>query len=284
MQAHLPPLNQDVSRLVLDYLGLPSIRRPDLDFLDRLVTAYTKIVPWESVTRITRRAQLRECDNPQPLDAYPRWPVEFWRQAIEQGGGGTCFESNYAFFSLLLSLGYKGYLTINNMGQSIACHSAIVVELPGQKWLVDVGFPVYSPLPLDAAKSSQRESVFHRYTVRPNHDDSYQVDRDRHPQRSCFTLIDSPIPDETYRGITAADYGPDGLFLERVIITKVIGDTVWRFNSAERPYRLERYKDGHKVEYAIEEEEPGINNLAAAVAKRFNMPPETITFALASVC
>ena len=284
MLAHPSPLDDEMSRFVLDYLGLPPIRRADLGFLDRLVTAYTKTVPWESVTRIARRTQLSECDNPQPLDAYPRWPVEFWRQAIEQGGGGTCFESNYAFFSLLLSLGYEGYLTINNMGQSIACHSAIVVKLQDQSWLVDVGLPLYSPLPLDSAKSSQRESVFHRYTVRPNHDDSYQVERDRHPQRACFTLIDSPVPDETYRGITAADYGPDGLFLERVIITKVIGDTVWRFNSAERPYRLERYKDGHKVEYVIEQQEPGINNLAAAVAKRFNMKEKTITFALASVC
>jgi hypothetical protein len=284
MLAHPSPLDGEMSRSVLDYLGLPSIRRPNLDSLDRLVTAYTKTVPWESVTRIARRAQMGERDSRQSFDAYPRWPVEFWRQAIEQGGGGTCFESNYAFFALLLALGYEGYLTVNNMGQTVACHSAIVVKLPDQSWLIDVGFPVYLPLPLDPVKVCRRESVFHRYTVRPNHEDSYQVERDRHPQSACFTLIDSPVPDEIYRGITAADYGPDGLFLERVIISKVIGDTVWRFNSAERPYRLERYKDGHKVEYAIEEEEPGINNLAAAVAKRFNMPPETITFALASVC
>jgi hypothetical protein len=272
-----------MSLLVLNYLGVPSIQRPDLDLLDRVVTAYTKTVPWESVSRIVRRAQMSEHDSLLHLDAYPRWPVEFWRQAIEQGGGGTCFESNYAFFALLLTLGYEGYLTVNNMGASIACHSAIVVKLPDQSWLVDVGLPLYSPLPLDPVKGSRRECVIHRYTLRPNHDDSYQVERDRHPQSVCFTLIDSPVPDEIYRGITAADYGPDGLFLERVIISKVIGDSVWRFNSVERPYRLERYKDGHKVDYAIEVQEPGINNLAAAVAKRFDMDEGTIGFALASV-
>ena len=268
---------------VLDYLGLASFRRPDLNLLNSLVSAYTQTVPWESASRIARRARTLENNDPQLLDTFPRWPVEFWLEAIEHGGGGTCFESNYAFFALLLAIGYEGYLTINNMGQSIACHSAIVVKLLDQSWLVDVGLPLYAPLPLISSKISWRDSAFHRYTIRPNGDNSYQVERDRHPESTCFTLIDSPVPDETYRSITAADYGPGGLFLERVIITKVIGDSVWRFNSAERPYRMERYKDGRKAEYAIEERETKISNLAAAVAKRFNMQAATIGLALASV-
>jgi hypothetical protein len=276
------PLDNQMQRMVLDYLGLSASRRPDLEFLDRLVSAYTQTVPWESVTRITRRAQLSE-ESKSLLDVYPRWPAEFWRLAIKQGGGGTCYESNYAFFKLLLALGYEAYLTINNMGDSTGCHSAIVVTLVGQKWLVDVGLPLYVPLPLDPTEECGRESAFHRYTVRPDGHSCYQVERDRHPQRNCFTLIDSPVPEDTYRAITAADYGPVGLFLDRVVITKVIDDAIWRFNSGERPYRLERFQDGRKAEFILEEGGGATISPASALAQRFNMPAATIALAMASV-
>ena len=60
------------------------------------------------------------------------------------GTGGTCYESNYSFFGLLRRLGYTGYLTLNDIGGAVGCHSAIVILLGGQKYLVDVGFPVHA--------------------------------------------------------------------------------------------------------------------------------------------
>jgi arylamine N-acetyltransferase len=49
------------------------------------------------------------------------------------GSGGTCFESNYALFSLLLARGFTGQLTVNNMGETVGCQSAIVLEIDGTK-------------------------------------------------------------------------------------------------------------------------------------------------------
>jgi hypothetical protein len=37
---------------------------------------------------------------------------------------------------------------------------------------------------------------------------------------------------------TEAEYGPNGLFLESVIVNKVVGDRQCRFNSADRPWRI----------------------------------------------
>ena len=41
------------------------------------------------------------------------------------------------------------------------------------------------------------------------------------------------------------EYGPGGLFLDRVIVSKVIAGHVCRFNSDEQPYVLERFGPGH---------------------------------------
>ena len=115
------PLSPELTRAVLSYLGVPAAP-PTLDLIDTIVTAYTRTVPWESAFRIAKRAR-----TPDTADC-PRWPDEFWTDALTRGGGGTCFESNYALFSLLRALGYEGYLTINNMGETVGCHAAIVLR------------------------------------------------------------------------------------------------------------------------------------------------------------
>src|SRR5574342_309253 len=154
-------LSADLTMRVLAHLGVDAAR-PTLALVDTLVEAYTRTVPWESAFRIAKRARTqstRDC---------PRWPEEFWQDAIERGGGGTCFESNYAFFALLRALGYEGYLTINNMGAKVGCHTAIVLTLEGQPWLVDVGLPLFSPLPLDPNDLTQRGGALTTYTVIPD--------------------------------------------------------------------------------------------------------------------
>lgn len=208
---------------------------PSLAFLDELVTAYTRRVPWESAFRIARRAA-----TPVTADC-PRWPDLFWQDAQKRGGGGTCFESNYAFFWLLRKLGFDGYLTINDMGESRGCHTAIVIRLNSDRWLVDVGYPLYLPVPLDAEQITQRQTPFHTYSVTPQPGNRFEVQRDRHPKPYTFTLVDRPIPDAVYRIATTADYEEDGHFLREVIIHRVIDGRVWRFNGRAAPHLLESF-------------------------------------------
>src|SRR5262245_2738246 len=212
----MPVLTPDLTARVLAYLKVAPTA-PDLALLDTLIAAYTRIVPWESASRIARRARVANTAD------CPRWPEEFWQLAIQYGTGGTCFESNYAFFSLLRALGYDGYLTINNMGQTIGCHTAIVISLGSQRWLVDAGLPLYAPLLLDNEMPTERPCPFYTYTVRPEAGDHYQIERSPHPKPVCFTLVDRPIADDDYRAATTADYQQEtGLFLHEVIVNKVL--------------------------------------------------------------
>ena len=208
---------------------------PTLAFLDALLTTYTRRVPWESAFRIAKRAAT-------PVTAQcPRWPAEFWADALERGGGGTCFESNYAFFHLLQKLGFDGYLTVNDMRDVCGCHTAIVVRLGDERWLVDVGYPLYLPMPLVAGQTTQRQTPFHTYTVTPLPDNRFEIQRDRHPKPYTFTLIDRPLADDDYRAATTADYAPGGHFLAEVIVHKVIDGCVWRFNGRADPPLLESF-------------------------------------------
>ncbi len=261
-----PPLDDRLTEEVLGHLGVVA-PAPTTDLLDALVTAYTRRVPWESASRIARRARTAETTD------CPRWPEEFWRQTFRQGTGGTCFESNYAFFSLLRALGYEGYLTINDMGAQIGCHTAIVILLDGQQWLVDVGMPIYLPLPFGPASTEPRRTPFHTYTVRPDGPGRYQVERAPHPNPNCFTLHDRPIPDATYRAATTADYEPTGYFNDRAIITKVIGDEIWRFNGVVPPL-LESFVYGGRADQLLN------GDYADAVASRFGIDAEIVRAAL----
>ena len=111
---------------ILAYLQCPP-ESPGIRPLNRLIRAYIRNVPWESVFRIAKSAS-----TPNSTER-PRWPDEFWHDAIQSGGGGTCFETNFALFWLLQQLGYTGYLTINDMGEQSGCHAAIILHLNGWK-------------------------------------------------------------------------------------------------------------------------------------------------------
>ncbi|MBZ0293812.1 MAG: arylamine N-acetyltransferase [Anaerolineae bacterium] len=253
---------------ILQYLGVEPAA-PDLSLLEKLIAAYVRRVPWESASRIAARYG--------GWETYPRWPEVFWRQAQLYGTGGTCFESNGAFLALLRELGYEGYRTINNMGATVGCHTALIILLDGQKWLVDAGLPLYTPLPIDPGAITTRECDLMHYTVRPVGADHYEIERDPHPNRIAFTLIDKPVDARAYHQATTVDYEPGGYFLDRVVINKVIDEQVWRFSSGERPYHLETFVDNQRVDYPLPDDP------AAAVAQKFGMEQEIIAAALAAL-
>ena len=128
MQA-VKSLPSDLTSQILAYLGCER-KPPSVRYLNQLIGAYIRRAPWESVSRIIKRhttAQASEC---------PRWPEEFWRETLSWGTGGTCFENNLAFFTLLAALGFTGYLTINDMLDQRACHTASIISLRERKYLV----------------------------------------------------------------------------------------------------------------------------------------------------
>lgn len=245
---------------ILGRFGLPAQPPLTPETLQSLVKGYTRAVPWESASRIVRRAR-----HADPADCI-MLGADFWESHFARGTGGTCYESNYAFFGLLRRLGFEGYLTINDMGAAIGCHSAIVVALAGQKYLVDVGYPVHAVLPLLEEGATTAENAIMDYAVEPLGEGRYAIWRELEPRSNAFQLNDKAVSDADYRAIGIHDYRHDGgQFLNEVVIHKVVDDQLWRFNSGEKPWRLQQFVNGKRRDHALGDEP------AAELAQKFGI-------------
>jgi arylamine N-acetyltransferase len=254
---------------ILDYLGCPA-KAPTLRYLNRLIHAYVRRVPWESVSRIIKRGTTLETKD------CPRYPEEFWHDAMQHGFGGTCFESSLAFFSLLTGLGYEGYLTVNDMGESRGCHAAIVILFSGQKYLIDITIPVHAAIRIVPQKTVRRNTALFDYILRPVSKNIYEVERSHRPSKNLFTIIDVPVSLTDYQAIVEDDYTEaKGRFLKSVVIAKVVDDRGQRFFSDQKPYKLESFDRAGKEETFVEPE-----TLPNILAGLFQMPEDSISTAL----
>jgi hypothetical protein len=110
--------------------------------------------------------------------------------------------------------------------------------------------------------------------VRPLGDGRYEIERSPHPNPYCFTLVDRPVANPEYRAATTHDYGPNGFFLNRVIVNKVIAGAIRRFNSEEQPPHFEVFENGHRIDDEI------TGDMAQTVARYFGMDEDTVRAAL----
>jgi hypothetical protein len=264
-------LDEPSTERILHYLNCPRTAPTHCD-LDRLISAFVRAVPWESVFRIIKRNATSATSD------CPRLPQEVWRDAITFGGGGTCFEINYAFFALLQALGYEGYMTINDMDEARSCHAAIVIVLQGQKYLVDVSVPLPSAVAFTPHAPAQLATPWLDFTICPMDENRYTVARAPHARPYIFTFIDTPVRAEDFEAAIEADYLPTGYFLNRVVINKVLGEAVWLFNSDTKPYRLESFDHTGKHEIPLNAE-----TLAQSLAEQYHIPAAKIHAALSLV-
>lgn len=266
---NIEPLPTSLCRRILLRFGMSPQQPPTLETLRLLVARYTRIVPWESASRIVRRAS-----HADSHDCFLTGEA-FWESHFATGSGGTCYESNYAFWGLLLRLGYAGYLTINDMGEHVGCHSAIVVRLAGQKWLVDVGFPLYTCIPIKPGQETRAECPIMNYRLVPQGGDRYLLQRENLPRVHSFTLRDEPVADNEYRAIGIHDYRHDGgQFLNEVVIHKVVAEQLWRFHSDVRPLCLQQFVAGERRDQAMGDD------AAAELAAKFGIARDTLAEAL----
>lgn len=124
---------------ILDDLDLPGAE-PGPGYLERLFLRFNERVPFENASKIVRNAAVAD------LAAKPRVAEIFWRDRLEFGSGGTCFERVRAFHALLGELGFRTRLALGRV-QRDGDHAALFVELAGEDWICDVGFPLPALLP-----------------------------------------------------------------------------------------------------------------------------------------
>ena len=143
---------------------------------------------------------------------------------------------------------------------------------------MDVGIPVLIALPINPAGIIWRATWLHTYTIQPDGANRYQVLRSRHPKPNIYTLHDMPVCEPAYRQVVEQDYGETGLFLDQVILVKIIGDRLWRFGTKDLPYRMEWFSRMDRGEVQIYP-----SQAAKTLAKRYQMDEGRIETALHSI-
>ena len=250
--------------------------KPSLDYLRRLAVHYKERVPWETASRILRNATVED------QSARPRRPAEFWQLAVEQGTGGTCFESNYAFWALLGALGFDCELRINDMPArgSERCHAAIVVRLDGKRYLTDVGysFPFYEPLPLTSAKEHNIRGPGYAYDILRIAPNRYElrspVENGLDGVAQMYVLVDEPVDPPAFDARVVEDYGPAGLFLDAVALFQAWPDRTLSIYSEARG--LARF-DGEKWQRDL----PLDQSRDSHLAELFGVPVDLLRHAFA---
>lgn len=231
---HRHQLEPDEVRAILDFLEVER-EIPSRSFLTRLQHAYKTHVPWETASRVVRAAEV------EALEDRPRRPAEFWCLARDEGSGGTCFESDYAFWSLLAALDFDAHLHVNDMPQhgGVQHHAALSVALEDQRYLADVGMglELVAPIPLLASGRANVGSPDFRNELRRTATNRWrlEVHGDRERLRLdpglVYEFVDRTWPVDEYDAHVVRDYGPHGLFLDAVRITRTNPDgTIVRFS------------------------------------------------------
>ncbi len=258
---------------VLAWLGVPAPGRTRA-WLDALLVAYGHRVPWESASRIVRR---RRHATP---DACVAAPPAFWDAAMQRGLGGTCFESNAALAALLASVEIPSTLTINDMPPSVGVHTALIVEAEGERFVVDAGYPLYAAVPLPRGDApSEVPTPWGTFSAAPSPagDGRYTIVQRPHPRAHAFELVDRPVPASAYERATCDDYGPGGLFLDRVVVRKIVAGDVWRFTTGDQPWVLERFRSGTRTTEPLPDDVDGV---AVRLARHFTIDEATVREAL----
>jgi N-hydroxyarylamine O-acetyltransferase len=142
------------------YLALLGLEReaPSLDALTRLVRAHVLNVPFENVTALLRWRDHRTNAVPYP---NPVTLLENWEQ---RRGTGVCFEIVTMVLPLLQSLGYRAHQILGHISGPFG-HQAIVVNLDGGRYLVDLGNggPLFAPIPLLGVHEVHRHGLGFRF-------------------------------------------------------------------------------------------------------------------------
>ena len=132
----------DVLREFLDHFGISSKAAPR-QLLGAVATAYARL-PYENITKIIKRAEVGSHEKAR------RYPEEVIRNHIDWGAGGTCFSLTAALLHLVRSLGWRAECILADRRYGPDTHCALLVWIEDVPHLLDPGFLIVDPIPLNS--------------------------------------------------------------------------------------------------------------------------------------
>lgn len=167
------------------FLGTMNVK-PDICGLARLTCAFLEF-PYENLTKIIRASTAAT-----PDERY-RLPDIIVEEYQEYGAGGTCFSLTCFFETVLKTVGFDCYSVMVDRSYGRDTHCALIVRLHGEKYLVDPGYCLSSPIPITGKETAHR-LPHNTYIISPAGNGNYTVATERSGLRKArYLLKDRPV-------------------------------------------------------------------------------------------
>lgn len=147
-----PPRERQSLSLFLARFGLKADAEPR-QLLRDVAAAFAKL-PYENLTKIIKGGELAD-----PTQAR-RLPEEVVRDHLAFGAGGTCFSLTATLLHLVRSLGWRAEPLLADRRYGDNTHCAMLVWIDDRPHLIDPGYLIVEPIPLDAAGETRITTAF----------------------------------------------------------------------------------------------------------------------------
>jgi N-hydroxyarylamine O-acetyltransferase len=221
------------ARRYLALLGI-SPEPPSISALSQITEQHLKRIPFENVTTVLR---FRDFGSSPPAPD-PEWLLEQWEM---QRGGGLCYEISRTLRRLLEELGYRCF-SISGTITFPGSHEALLVEVEGGRYLVDVGngAPFFYPVPIGEVVEVRHAGL--KYRFRPGPEERALIqDRWVDGQWRPFCIYDlEPKSDaELHSGYLGHHTPGRGKFLGELVLVRCDHTEVYRL----RNHKLMRFSE-----------------------------------------
>jgi arylamine N-acetyltransferase len=143
----------------MEHFGIPAGGAPQ-QLLGNVVRAFASL-PYENITKIIKR---EEFGTPEKARRYPE---EVIHDHIAWGAGGTCFSLTSALMHLVRSLGWEAEYILADRRYGLDTHCALLVRIDGVPHLLDPGYLIIDPIPLNAESEWKFKTSFSSLILTP---------------------------------------------------------------------------------------------------------------------
>ncbi|MBN1422355.1 MAG: arylamine N-acetyltransferase [Planctomycetes bacterium] len=225
--------------------------------LARVARAFSQI-PYENLTKIIRHEEKGIPDGAR------RTPETVVREHIAFGAGGTCFSLTAAFLHLLRALGWESEPMLADRRYGPNTHSAAIVRIGGRPHLVDPGYLIVDPVPLDGARATRIRTAFNEVELVPRDGggkiDLYTIQKGNRTYRLTF----KNRPADPSEFVRAWDDSFGGEMMRYPVLTRVAGDRQLYVQGRRLQVR------GHD---GVRRDEIDVEALLAAIVRDFGIAP-----------
>ena len=207
------PNDRSLLERFLHRFGLALTGDPAMD-VTMIARAFATI-PYENLTKVLSHAQRKE-------DPF-RTPEMVMAEHGKWGAGGTCFSLTATLLSLVRSLGLRAEPILADRPYGQRTHSALMVWIDGRPHLVDPGYLLTEPIPLDAGLAIERSTSFNSVILTPGDGDQWNlatVQQGKTTHRLTFRTT----PSEASDFISAWKDSFDFDMMRYPVLTRVVGE------------------------------------------------------------